>query len=238
MDNLLKKIYNIIEMSTDNKNQVALYDVFMMLSIILSIIPLCFKDTNILLNLIDKITVTIFIIDYILRWITFKFKLSNYSVARATLKYPLTFFAIIDLLSILPSLTVLNSGFRLLKILRLFRSFKVLKLLRYSNNFIIITNVIKKEKNALISICCMAIGYILISALIMFSVEPESFNTFFDSIYWATTALTTVGYGDIYPVTVIGKIVSMISSLVGIAVVALPAGVITAGFMNELKINK
>ena len=87
----------------------------------------------------------------------------------------------------------------------------------------------------------MAIGYILVSALIIFNVEGDSFSSFFDAIYWATVSLTTVGYGDIYPVTTAGRIITMISSIFGIAIVALPAGIITAGYMdviNEEKNNK
>lgn len=68
----------------------------------------------------------------------------------------------------------------------------------------------------------------------MFNVEPETYNNFFDAIYWATVSLTTVGYGDIYAVSVIGKVITMISSLFGIAIVALPAGIITAGYMEEI----
>lgn len=67
------------------------------------------------------------------------------------------------------------------------------------------------------------------------NVEPDSFNSFFDAVYWATVSLTTMGYGDIYPVTEIGRVVTMISSLFGIAIVALPAGIITAGYMDEIK---
>ena len=80
----------------------------------------------------------------------------------------------------------------------------------------------------------MAVAYILVSALVIYNVEPESFETFFDAIYWATISLTTVGYGDIYPVTTIGRIVTMISSAFGIAIIALPSGVITAGYLAEI----
>ncbi len=78
-------------------------------------------------------------------------------------------------------------------------------------------------------------GYIVISALIMFNLEPQSFDTFFDALYWSTVSLTTVGYGDIYPVTVPGRIVAMISSFLGIAIVALPAGIVTAEYLSVLK---
>ena len=84
------------------------------------------------------------------------------------------------------------------------------------------------------AVCILSGGYILLSALVMFQVEPESFKTFFDAIYWAVVTLTTVGYGDLYPVSDIGRVVSMISSVMGIAIVALPTGIITAGYMSEL----
>jgi len=107
-------------------------------------------------------------------------------------------------------------------------------MLRYSKSVKIIAAVFKKSKESLIAVGTLAVAYIIISALIIFNVEPESFNTFFDAIYWATVSLTTVGYGDIYPVTTIGRIVTMVSSLFGIAIVALPAGIITAGYMGEI----
>ena len=80
----------------------------------------------------------------------------------------------------------------------------------------------------------MAVAYVVISALVIYNVEPESFENFFDAIYWATISLTTVGYGDIYPVTTVGRIVTMISSVFGIAIIALPSGVITAGYLEEV----
>ena len=96
----------------------------------------------------------------------------------------------------------------------------------------------EKQKNVLITVAALAAAYILISALVIFNVEPESFGSFFDAIYWATVSLTTVGYGDIYPVTTIGRIVTMLSSIFGIAVIALPSGVITAGYLSEIEKNE
>lgn len=87
-------------------------------------------------------------------------------------------------------------------------------------------------------VCWLAIGYVLVTALVIFNVEPDTFDTFFDAIYWATVSLTTVGYGDIYATSVIGKIITMISAIFGIAIVALPAGIITAGYMNEIENSK
>lgn len=222
-----KKIYNIL-------NQNAIYDTFMFTVIIMSIIPLAFVKQQSWMILIDRITVIIFIVDYILRWFVAD-KLSN--KLNKFILYPLTPMAIIDLLSILPSITLLNSSFKLLKIFRLFRSLrllKILKLVRYSKSITMICNVFKKQKETFITILVMAITYILVSALVIINVEPETFPTYFDALYWATISLTTVGYGDVYAVTTIGKIITMISSFLGIAVVALPAGIITSGLMDEL----
>lgn len=222
-----KKIYNIL-------NQNAIYDTFMFAVIIMSIIPLSFVKQQSWMTLIDRITVIIFIVDYILRWFVAD-KLSN--KLNKFILYPLTPMAIIDLLSILPSITLLNSSFKLLKIFRLFKSLrllKILKLVRYSKSITMICNVFKKQKETFITILVMAITYILVSALVIINVEPETFPTYFDALYWATISLTTVGYGDVYAVTTIGKIITMISSFLGIAVVALPAGIITSGLMDEL----
>ena len=145
-----------------------------------------------------------------------------------------TFYGIVDLLSILPSLVVLNSSFKLFRLLRLNKAFKALRLLRYSKSFNMILSVVQRERQALITVCVLAGGYIFLVALIMFQVEPESFNSFFDAIYLSVVTLTTVGYGDIYPISQMGKVISMISSFMGIAIVALPTGIITAGYMNEL----
>ena len=230
-----EKLYSIIE-PVENENKLSsIYDFVMMATIVVSMIPLAFKETNVVFQWIDYITVGIFILDYLLRLLTADYKLKK-SVA-SFFVYPLTPMAIIDLVSILPSLTVLNSGFRLLKLFRLLRTLKVLrafKFLRYSKSFDIISNVFKKQKKVLSAVATMAVAYVVISALVIYNVEPDSFETFFDAIYWATISLTTVGYGDIYPVTTIGRIVTMISSVFGIAIIALPSGVITAGYLEEV----
>lgn len=231
-----KRIYEIIELAPENDRWSMAYDVGMMITIFISIIPLAFIDNYPLFDVIDRVTVIIFVIDYALRLITADYKLKD--GARSFVKYPFTVMAIIDLLSILPSLSVLNRTFKLFKVFRLFRTFKIFKVFkafRYSRNIMIIKNVFVKEKELLSIVIWIAVAYVLVSALVILNVEPQSFNNYFDAVYWATVSLTTMGYGDIYPVTVAGRIVTMISSFVGIAVVALPAGIITSGLIDELR---
>ena len=235
-----KRIFEIIEKSKDDDRLSHIYDVFMIIIIVISLIPLAFKQENKTLAILDKVALVIFIIDYSLRWLTADYKFEKHS-AFSFLRYPFSLMAIIDLVSILPSLSIISRGFKVLRVLRMIRALRVLRVfkgLRYSNNFRIIANVIKNSKKSLGAVLALALGYIVISALIIFNVEPDSFNTFFDAIYWATVSLTTVGYGDIYPVSVLGRIITMLSSILGIAIVALPAGIITAGYMKEIQGEK
>lgn len=230
-----KRIFEIIEVSQEQDAASTVYDTFMLVVIVGSLIPLAFKSTNQLFTSIDLIAAVIFSVDYLLRLITADYKLGK--GISSFILYPFTPMALIDLLAILPSFTVISSGFRLVKILRLFRTLRVFrsfKLFRYSKSMEIIIDVIKSQQAPLGAVCSMAIGYIIISALIIFNVEPDTFDGFFDAIYWATVSLTTMGYGDIYPVTTVGRIVTMVSSFVGIAIVALPAGIITAGYMDKI----
>lgn len=232
-----ERIYHIIEKSEGNDRISAIYDTFMIVIIILSLIPLAFKTENLFFYIIDKFAMVVFIVDYLLRWITADFKFGKKSMW-SFVRYPFSFMAIIDLLSILPSMSIVNSGFKALRILRMIRAlrvFRMFKAFRYSTSFRIIGEVINKTKKSLIAVAVLALGYIILSALIVFNVEPDSFETFFDALYWATVSLTTVGYGDIYPVSTLGRLVTMISSIFGIAVVALPAGIVTAGYITEVE---
>ena len=232
-----RRIYKIIELGSAGDKYSIIYDRFMLICIICSVIPLCFKETTPLLWWMDKITVCVFIVDYILRFATADYKLKG-SGMDPFLRYPFTFFAIIDLVTILASLTILESSLRTFRILRLPKCMKTLRFLRYSKGFHLILRVFHKRKDDLLTVCYLAIGYIIVSAMILFQVEPETFPTFFDSVYWSTITLMTVGYGDFYPVTTIGKAIAMLSSFLGIAVFALPTGIITAGYMAELEDKK
>jgi voltage-gated potassium channel Kch len=230
-----KYIFHLVEPpGTDEKADP--YDVIMIFMIIASIVPLAFKGTNLIFQIIDKASVVLFIFDYALRWFTADMKLGRKD-ALAFIIYPFTPMAIIDLLSILPGISTINQGFRLfrmVRLIRMFRIFRVFKAMRYSKNISMLARVLSRQKDSLIAVCYIAGMYILICALVVFNVEPQSFNTFFDAVYWATISLTTVGYGDIYPITTIGRIMTMISAIFGVAVIAMPAGIITAGLMEEL----
>ena len=209
----------------------------MMIMIVVSLIPLAFKEEPPFFMILDKVCAGIFIVDYFLRLITADYKFGKRS-ALSFVRYPFSFMALIDLLSVLPSLTPLNSGFKVLRVMRMFRALRVLRVFkaaRYSRSIQIIAKVFHRSREPLAAVGTLAIVYVLVSALVIINVEPDSFGNFFDAVYWATVSLTTMGYGDIYPVTVMGRIVTMLSSVFGIAIVALPSGIITAGYLSEIE---
>ena len=230
-----KRIYEIIEQYHKGDTASLVYDVVMLIAIVVSIVPLMFMKVYPVFSVIEHVTVTIFIIDYILRWLTADYRLGK--EGRSFLIHPFTPWAIIDLLSILPGLQLLGQGFKIFRLARL------LKILRYSDKFQILGRVIVKEKKILWAVFVVSVFYVFLTALIMFNAEPHfnpdtgavTFSGFFDALYWATVTLTTVGYGDMIPVTDIGRFVSMLSSIFGVAIIALPSGVITASYLDELR---
>ncbi len=174
------------------------YDWFIVATSFISVMPLMVKETNPILEGIDIITLYILFADYIFRWITYDLAIDKKG-ARTFMKYPFTPFAIISLASLLPSMGILGQGFRVLRMLRIFTVF------HYSRNFRYIADVFRKQKKTLISVLYIALFYIFVSALMMFTYEPDTFHSFFDALYWATTAL--------------------------------PAGIVTAGFVEEVNKN-
>ena len=145
--------------------------------------------------------------------------------------------AIIDLLSILPSLIALNAGFKALRLLRIIRTRKVFrgfKFFRYSKNVDRIIHVLKGQSKSLTAVFSLATFYVLFTALIMFNIEPDTFENFFAAIYWSAISLTGVGYGDITPVSAVGRMFTVLSAFVGVAIIALPSGIITAGYLDVL----
>ena len=239
-----KRIYDIIEQGRSGDKVSITYDILMLIAIIASIIPLMFVEETIVFRIIEQVTVAFFILDYILRWLTADYKLKK--KGWSFLLYPFTGWAIIDLLSILPGLSILGRGFKIFRVSRLLRILRLFKFIRYSNKIQALGRVVRKEKEVLLAVLGIAICYILLTALIVFNAEPHInpntgaviFENFYDALYWATVTLTTVGYGDIIPVTDIGRFVSMLSSLFGVAVIALPSGVITASYLEELRTER
>lgn len=232
------RIFEIVE--TGQSSLISkIYDWAMLLCIVLSLVPVAFREQTQFLYVLDKVTVAIFIVDYLLRWFTADYKLPDRKRWQAFLLYPLTPFAIIDLLSILPSFTFFNQVFKLFRVTRLMKILRVFKFLRYSRNMQILLHVLYKERQILFTVFLIALSYIVLTALIMFNLEEsQMFEDYFDALYWATTTLTTVGYGDICPTTDIGRIISMFSAIFGVAVIALPSGVITASYLDELRESK
>lgn len=239
---LQRKIYYFLN-EDKRKEEPAnkIYDWYMLVMIIASIVPLMFIREYRVFAVIDTVTVIAFIIDYLLRWYSSPIQLKR--GWKSYFLYPLTPMAIIDLLSILPGLYLINPSFKLFRLTRLLKIVRLLKITRYSSKIRMFFNVLKKERHVLLAVLLLALFYIFLTALIMFNAEPhvnpntgeETFHSFFDALYWATVTLTTVGYGDLCPVTSIGRIVSMLSSLFGVAVIALPSGVITASYLEELR---
>lgn len=236
-----KRIYEIIEPAQRGVAISLVYDIMMIIAITASIIPLMFVEENAVFRVIEMVTVTIFIIDYLLRWLTADYRLKK--KGWSFVLYPFTGWAIIDLLSILPGLSLLNRGFKILRIARLLRILRLFKYIRYADKIQVLGRVVRREKNVLLSVLGIAVFYVFLTALIMFNAEPHInpqtgavvFGDFFDALYWATVTLTTVGYGDMVPTTDIGRFVSMLSSLFGVAIIALPSGVITASYLDELR---
>lgn len=239
---LQTRIYNIVNKADKNDLASRIYDIWMLVCILVSIVPLMFADSYPVFRITEITTVSAFIIDYAARWYTSPVRLQKGWFSYVI--YPFTPMAIIDMLSILPGLNLLSAEFKLLRLTRLLKIVRILKVFRYSSRIEMFARVLYKERKVLLSVLMLALFYIFLTALIMFNVEPhidpttgkETFRSFFDALYWATVTLTTVGYGDLCPATDIGRIVSMLSSLFGVAIIALPSGVITASYLEELRI--
>ncbi|MBQ7469659.1 MAG: ion transporter [Pseudobutyrivibrio sp.] len=232
-----RRIYEVIEVSSIGDISSRAYDRLMTTAIIVGLLPLTVKEMNNYLVAIDIFVSILFIIDYAARVYTADYKM-GYQNYRAYIAYIFTPLAIFDFLSIVPVVYVFIPVSGFISLLRLFRVFRMLKLVRYSKTMIIIRNVIRKVKSQLMAVLFLIIIYIFGAAMLIFQLEPDLFDNFFDALYWATISITTIGYGDIYPVTTVGRLITMISALVGMAVIALPTGIITAAYMAEITKKK
>ena len=217
------------------------YDFLMLVAIALGTVSLLFREYRMLFWYFDLVSGIIYIADYILRWMTCDLR-SEKPRWKAFLLYPFTPMAILDLLSILPTFEVVSSSYKLAKSARLLKIVRFTKIVHYIGPLDIFVKVIKKQRKLLMAVALVAIFDILITAILMFQSEQEIdpvtgeyiFKTFHDAFYWAAITLTTVGYGDLCPVSDLGKTLSIISSLLGIGIIAMPSSIITAGYMQEL----
>ncbi len=231
-----RRVYEVIEVSNIGDVSSRAYDVLMTTVVIVGMIPLTLKKDNPYTIAIEVITAVLLLTDYLARVYTADYKM-GYKSAKAYVAYIFTPLAIFDFLSILPIL-YLFFPISIIGLLKMFRIFRVLKLIRYSKTMIIIANVIRKVKTQLLAVLILITVYIFVSAMLVFQLEPDLFENFFDALYWATISITTIGYGDISPTTTVGRFITMISALVGVAVIALPSGMITAAYMHEITKKK
>ena len=232
-----KRLYEIIEASKEHDVTSKAYDLMILFAVIVGLIPMAMKTDTVYTRAIDIATTAIFLFDYIVRIYTSDYKMGIKSY-KAYIAYVFSPMAIFDLLSIVPIIAIFIPGSTKVRLLRIFRIFRIFKLIRYSKTMVNITNVLRKVRKQLMAVLILTLLYIAASAMIIFQVEPDLFGSFFDALYWATISITTIGYGDISPISSVGRLVTMISALVGVAVIALPSGIITAAYMDEIKKKK
>ena len=227
-----KRIHAILANDEEDDKATIWYNRVMVVLIVCSIVPLWFKGSNIAFDVLELVCIAVFSFDYLMRWLTADISLNRGKASFVI--YPFTPMAIVDLLSILPAFIALNPSFKTLRVLRILRALRAFKLVRYSKGVQAILSAIRNQRQQLMVVLVLAVAYVVICATVMFNVEPETFGIFYDALYWSVVSLTTVGYGDLYPTTEIGRFIAMASSFMGIAIIALPSGIITAGLVEEL----
>lgn len=247
MKKLRRRIFEIISKAEDGDILSRIFDGLIMALIFISILSIVLESFEEirsrfsgLFRVFEVVSVSVFALEYVLRIWTADYL---YPESRHPhIKYILSPMAIIDLLAILPFfLPFISVDLRFLRMARLFRLFRLLrvfKLGRYFDALMIVVSVIKKSASQLIVSVALCFFVMLFSAIIMYTVEnpvqPDQFPNVISSLWWAICTLTTVGYGDIYPVTDVGRFFASIISLVGIGIIAIPTGIIAAGFSSAI----
>lgn len=193
----------------------------------------------VLLEAIEHVTAALFAVDYILRILSAKYIFPRPTEMRSVLRYVCSFAGVIDLLSFLPTFLpvffpVGAVAFRIFRIIRIFRLFRINT---YYDSLNAITEVLSKKRQQLASSVFIILVLMLASSLCMYSVEheaqPEVFRNAFSGLWWSVSTLLTVGYGDIYPITTLGKILGIVITFLGVGMVAIPTGIISAGFVEQ-----
>ncbi|MES1215603.1 MAG: ion transporter [Bacteroidota bacterium] len=192
----------------------------------------------------DLISVIIFSIEYVLRVWSSNHEEKYKHPLKGRLRYMVSPAALIDLLAILPSALFYMHVFvgvdlRVLRILRLMRFFRLFRLTSYLKSARLVINVFKSKFNELLLAFVLTMFLIIIASCLVYFAEhiknPKQFSSIPATMWWAIVTLATVGYGDIVPITVMGKVFASIIILAGVALLALPAGIITSGFLDEMR---
>ena len=191
-------------------------------------------------ELFDLFTVIVFTTEYLLRvWCCVRSP-EYASPVRGRLRYAISPFALLDLIALTPFYLpmVIPIEFRMLRLLRLLRLFRVIRLGRYSNAFETFLTVIRSKKEELVIAIVMALIILVLASSAMYTVEkdaqPEEFGSIPDAMWWAVITLATVGYGDVYPITPMGKFLASAVALSAIGLIALPTGILASGFAESL----
>ncbi|MGY5355896.1 ion transporter [Wenyingzhuangia sp. IMCC45467] len=236
MSNLKSKIRTIVEENTSRKGKI--FDFSIQALIFISIIAFSVEtlpDNSLLtkqvLKIIELICVIIFSIEYLLRVF----------VSKKPFKYIFSFYGIVDLLSILPFYLRLAVDLRALRVFRVFRIFRALKVVRYNkalSRFVLAAKIVKEEV-VLFLLVTIILVFLSASGIYFFENEaqPEVFSSIFHSLWWSIVTLTTVGYGDVCPITVGGKIFTFFVLMIGVGVVTVPAGLVATALSKARELQ-
>lgn len=238
---LKEKIFNIIQIG-DKSNPISrMFDIFITVTIVANILvtflqtfdELAFLTT--VFKSVEYITIFIFCVEYILRIWTAEYLYPDKSKGRSKLRFLVSFDGIVDFFTIVPVFFL--SGFVIFRMLRVARIFHLFRLNAKYDSFNVITTVLYEKRNQIISSVFIVLILMLASSLCMYSVEhdaqPAVFRNAFSGIWWSMSTLLTVGYGDIYPITTLGRVMAIGIAYLGVGVVAIPTGIISAGFVEQ-----
>jgi len=209
-------------------------------ALVLETVPSINNDYHKLFKWFETISVAIFSLEYFCRVYACVEDKRYHNSIKGRIRFALTPMQLIDALAIIPFyLSFLGIDARILRALRIMRIFRLLKLAEYVSSLDLIKTVIKERFTDLIIALVMIFLLILISASFMYfaerDVQPEAFSSIPASMWWAVATLTTVGYGDIYPITFLGKFLASFIAILGIAAFAIPTGILSSAFNNSLK---
>lgn len=248
LQDIKNRTHEILEVSAPGDILSKIFDIFIMFLISLNVIAVILETVESLASqhmtffrTFEIFSVMIFTVEYISRVWSCTVSENYRSPFLGRIRFIFTPFAIVDLLAILPFYLpmLIPIDLRFIRALRLFRLFRIFKMGRYSDAFQILGNVLKNKKEELfITIFFIFILLILASSLMYFiehEAQPEVFSSIPDAMWWGVITLTTVGYGDVCPITIPGKILGSIIALLGLGMFALPAGILAAGFLSEIK---